>query len=100
MITTNSIIEIFAYLYKEKDKCIERHRHRWEVNPEYYNVLTEHGLVFSGMSPDGKLVEFIELPLHPFFVASQAHNELTSRLETPNPLFYGFVEAAIKHHKA
>lgn len=85
-------------LYK-KDECTERHRHRWEVNPQYHKALTENGLVFSGMSPNGKLVEFIELPSHSFFVASQGHNELKSRLETPNPLFYGFVEAALKHSK-
>ena len=86
-------------LYKN-DECTERHRHRWEVNPEYHQALIQGGLLLSGMSPDGKLVEFIELPSHPFFVASQAHNELKSRLETPNPLFYGFVEAALKHRKA
>lgn len=86
-------------LYKA-DQCSERHRHRWEVNPEYHKILTDNGLLLSGKSPDGKLVEFIELPSHPFFVASQAHNELKSKLENPNPLFYGFVEAAIKHRKA
>lgn len=82
------------------EKCRERHRHRWEVNPEYHKTLQEKGMVFSGMSPDEKLVEFIELKNHPYFVGTQAHNELTSKLEKPNPLFYGFVEAAIKHHKA
>ncbi len=82
------------------DKCRERHRHRYEVNPGFHEELTKNGLLFSGMSPDGKLVEFIELPQHPFFVGTQAHNELTSKLETPNPLFFGFVKAAIKYSKS
>ena len=74
----------------------ERHRHRYEVNPKYHDVLKNHGLVFSGFSPDGTLVEFIELREHPFFVAIQAHPELKSSLLNPAPLFNGFVEAAIK----
>jgi CTP synthase len=73
----------------------ERHRHRYEVNPEYHSSLTEKGMVFSGTSPDGKLVEFIELPHLRFFVATQAHPELKSRMECPAPLFYGFVEACL-----
>lgn len=76
------------------DEAWERHRHRYEVNPAYHDVLLKNGMVFSGSSEDKRLVEFIELPGHPFFVATQAHNELTSRLEKPNPLFYGFVKAA------
>ena len=76
----------------------ERHRHRYEVNPEYHSILEQHGLVISGKSPDGRLAEFIELPDHPYFVATQAHNELTSRLEQPNPLFVGLVRAAIELH--
>lgn len=82
------------------DKCRERHRHRYEVNPEYHKALNDSGMLFSGMSPDGKLVELIELPQHPFFVGTQAHNELTSKLESPNPLFFGFVKAAIKYSKS
>ncbi|RLE45972.1 hypothetical protein DRJ22_03095 [Candidatus Woesearchaeota archaeon] len=74
----------------------ERHRHRYEVNPEYHELLQENGIIFSGMSPDKRLVEFIELKDHPYFAASQAHNELTSRLEKPNPLFYGFIQAALR----
>ena len=73
----------------------ERHRHRYEVNPEYHDVLTENGMIFSGSSQDGRLVEFIELPNHKFFVATQAHPELKSRMETPAPLFYGFVKACL-----
>jgi CTP synthase len=74
----------------------ERHRHRYEVNPAYHGVLARHGLVFSGSSENKRLVEYIELSNHPFFVATQAHNELTSRLEAPNPLFLGFVRAAVQ----
>lgn len=74
----------------------ERHRHRYEVNPEYHKLLTDNGLVFSGMSKNGRLVEFIELPHLKYFVATQAHPELKSRLTKPSPLFYGFVKACLK----
>ncbi len=73
----------------------ERHRHRYEVNPLYHDVLRLNGMVLSGLSPDGKLVEFIELPSHRFFVATQAHPELKSRMDRPAPLFYGFVAACL-----
>ncbi|MBN1833895.1 MAG: CTP synthase (glutamine hydrolyzing) [Deltaproteobacteria bacterium] len=73
----------------------ERHRHRYEVNPDYHQLLTEKGMVFSGCSEDGRLVEFIELPDHKFFTATQAHPELKSRMEFPSPLFYGFVKACL-----
>ncbi len=81
-------------LYGKKDVVYERHRHRYEVNPKYHEILQKHGLVFSGMSPDGRLVEFIELPNHKFFVATQAHPEFTSRFMKPNPLFDGLIKAA------
>ena len=76
----------------------ERHRHRYEVNNEYVKTLEEKGLVFSGTSPDGHLMEFIELPkdIHPFFVGTQAHPEFKSHPTAPHPLFTGFVKAAIK----
>ncbi|MBN2033706.1 MAG: CTP synthase (glutamine hydrolyzing) [Deltaproteobacteria bacterium] len=74
----------------------ERHRHRYEVNPRYHRVIEEKGMVFSGLSKDGRLVEFIELPGHRFFVATQAHPELKSRMEAPAPLFYGFVKACMR----
>ncbi len=74
----------------------ERHRHRYEVNPEYHKILTKNGLVFSGTSRDGRLVEFIELPKLHYFVATQAHPELKSRMERPSPLFYGFVQACMR----
>lgn len=80
-----------------KLEVLERHRHRYEVNPEYHNILQENGLILSGLSPDKTLVEFIELPkeVHPYFVATQAHPELKSTLLNPAPLFKGLVESAI-----
>ncbi len=77
----------------------ERHRHRYEVNNDYRAQLEDAGLVVSGTSPDGHLVEFVELPrhLHPYFVATQAHPELRSRPTRPHPLFTGLVEAALRH---
>lgn len=74
----------------------ERHRHRYEVNPAYHTILEEHGLVFSGVSPDGTLVEFIENPKLTYFVATQAHPELKSSLKKPAPLFYGLIKACLK----
>jgi CTP synthase len=78
-----------------KTEVSERHRHRYEVNPDYHQVLQDNGMVFSGTSLDGRLVEFIELPQLRFFVATQAHPELKSRMESPAPLFYGFVKACL-----
>jgi CTP synthase len=74
----------------------ERHRHRYELNNRYRQVLEDNGMVCSGSSPDGLLVEFVELPaeMHPFFVATQAHPEFKSRPNRPHPLFAAFVEAA------
>lgn len=74
----------------------ERHRHRYEVNPRYHEILERHGMVLSGISPDGKLVEVIELPDHPFFVATQFHPEFKSRPNRPHPLFASFIGAALK----
>jgi CTP synthase len=72
----------------------ERHRHRYEVNPAYHEALSGKGLVFSGLSPDGRLVEIVELEGHPFFMAGQFHPELRSRPTRPHPLFRDFVGAA------
>ena len=77
------------------EEVSERHRHRYEVNPDYHAIVQERGMVFSGTSRDGRLVEFIELPELKFFVATQAHPELKSRMEKPAPLFYGFVKACL-----
>ena len=80
----------------------ERHRHRYEVNNAYRDQLEEAGLRFSGTSPDGSLVEFVELPadVHPYYVATQAHPEFQSRPDRAHPLFAGLVEAAIDAHRA
>ncbi|MEU2126518.1 CTP synthase [Nocardia niwae] len=80
----------------------ERHRHRYEVNNAYRDKVAESGLRFSGTSPDGHLVEFVELPadVHPFFVATQAHPELKSRPTRPHPLFAALISAALKYKAA
>jgi CTP synthase len=74
----------------------ERHRHRWEVNNSYRDVLAEYGLRLSGQSPDGGLVELIELPDHPWFIGCQFHPELKSRPTRPHTLFSGFIGAALR----
>ena len=84
---------IVSKLYGEKEVS-ERHRHRYEVNPEFISKIEKEGLVFSGHSPDKTLMEFIELPKHKFFVATQGHPEFKSRLDNPSPMFYEFVRAA------
>ena len=81
-------------LYKQ-DIISERHRHRYEVNNGYRDLLEQKGMTFAGLSPDGKLVEIIELKDKKFFIASQFHPELKSRPEKPHPLFVGLVEACI-----
>lgn len=78
------------------DVIFERHRHRYEVNNEYRNKLTDAGLVFSGLSPDGMLCEMIEIPGNDWFVACQFHPEFKSRPERPHPLFKGLIAAASK----
>lgn len=84
-----------AYALYGQETIHERHRHRYEVNNDYRNPLTEKGMKLSGISPDGRIVEMCELPDHPFFVATQAHPEFKSRPNRPHPLFKGFVEAAL-----
>jgi CTP synthase len=74
-----------------------RHRHRYEVNPDYWDQLRKGGLVLSGFSADGRRVEIVELPDHPFFVASQFHPEFSSTAESPEPLFMAFIGAAKRH---
>ncbi len=75
----------------------ERHRHRYEVNNDYREKLTANGMKLSGLSPDGNIVEMIEITEHPWFIATQAHPELKSRPNRPHPLFRGFIEAALKY---
>ena len=78
----------------------ERHRHRYEINNAYRKELQDAGLTLSGLSPDGRIVEMIELKSHPFFLATQAHPELKSRPNRPHPLFRGFVAAALEHKRS
>lgn len=77
----------------------ERHRHRYEFNNTYREILAEHGMVYSGLSPDGKLVEVAELSDHPFMIGSQFHPEFLSRPNRPHPLFAGFIQAVTRHRQ-
>ena len=86
-----------AFTLYGQETIQERHRHRYEVNNDYRAALTQKGMKLSGLSPDGRIVEMIEVPEHPFFVATQAHPELKSRPNRPHPLFRGLVEAAITY---
>jgi CTP synthase len=81
-----------------KKEISERHRHRWEVNPDFIKTLMKKGIIFSGTSPNGRLMEIVELPknIHPFFVATQFHPEFKSRPLNPHPLFMEFVKACLK----
>lgn len=93
-----------AYLEEESlarklygsEKVSERHRHRYEVNPQHHSLLRENGLVISGTSKNGRLAEFIEINNHPYFIATQAHPELKSKLSAPAPLFLGLVKACLE----
>jgi CTP synthase len=83
----------------ERDIVSERHRHRYEVNNAYRQTLEDHGMVLSGLSPDGQLVEMAEVADHPWFLGSQFHPELLSRPTRPHPLFREFVRAALAYRK-
>lgn len=90
-----------AYRCYKKEKIMERHRHRYEIptgneNP-YFEQLKAHGLVFSGLSPDGRLAEIVEIPAHPFMIGSQFHPEFLSRPNRPHPLFLAFLKASVKN---
>ena len=76
----------------------ERHRHRYEVNPQYIEEIEKAGMIFSATSPDGRLMEIAELPksMHPFFLGTQFHPEFKSKPDRPHPLFRDFIEAALK----
>ena len=86
-----------AYELYGDETIHERHRHRYEVNNDYREVLRQAGMTLSGISPDGRIVEMIELKEHPFFLATQAHPELKSRPNRPHPLFRAFVAAALEY---
>lgn len=86
-----------AYALYGEETIHERHRHRYEVNNYYREDLLKAGMIFSGLSPDGRIVEMLELPDHPWFIATQAHPEFKSRPNRPHPLFKGFVGAALEY---
>ena len=86
-----------AYKAYKSDYISERHRHRFEVNNKFRKILSENGMIFSGISPDRELVEMIEIPNHPWFLGCQFHPELKSRATKAHPLFRSFIEAAIKY---
>ncbi len=87
--------DTLAYKLYGAEEIDERHRHRWEVNPDYWQPLEKNGLVFSGKSPDGKRMEILELPNQFFFFASQFHGEFKSRPGKPDPEYYGFIKACL-----
>lgn len=89
-----------AYALYGQENISERHRHRYEVNNDYRDILTKNGLVLSGESPDGRIVEMIELKDHPYFVATQAHPEFKSRPDVAHPLFKGLIAAAVKKNQS
>ncbi|ROL56087.1 CTP synthase [Bacteroidetes/Chlorobi group bacterium Naka2016] len=88
-----------AYSVYNQELIYERHRHRYEVNNEFRPLFEKHGMIMSGISPDGSLVEMIELKDHPWFIGVQFHPELKSRAVTGAPLFIGFIKAALRHRK-
>jgi CTP synthase len=88
-----------SYQAYSTEKIEERHRHRYEVNPQYRELFEEKGIRFAGNSQDGKLAEIIEIRNHPWFVAVQFHPEFKSRPLAPHPLFCAFVQAALEHAK-
>ena len=87
--------DTLAFKLYQEDVIYERHRHRYEFNNDYRDLLLKSGYVISGTSPDGRLVEIVELTKHPFFLACQFHPEFQSRPSTPHPLFKGFIQTAI-----
>ena len=91
--------ETKAYALYRSSQISERHRHRYEVNNDFRAELQEKGLTLSGLSPDGRIVEMIELEEHPFYIGTQGHPELKSRPNRAHPLFRGFVKAADEHRK-
>ncbi len=89
-----------AYALYGEEVIHERHRHRYEVNNDFRKVMCEHGLTLSGVSPDGRIVEMLELGSHPWFLATQAHPEFKSRPNRPHPLFRGFIGAALEYQES
>ncbi|HYM29790.1 MAG TPA: CTP synthase [Candidatus Cybelea sp.] len=94
LISGSHVAEIY-----ETNEISERHRHRYEVNIHYKKALEQHGLLFSGMSPDGELPEIVEIPSHPWFIGVQFHPELKSKPFEPHPLFASFIKAAVEQSR-
>lgn len=88
-----------AYRAYKKKKIYERHRHRWEFNMKYFGLMKEQGMKFTGLSPDRKLVEIIEIEAHPFFIVTQFHPEFQSKPFQAHPLFSAFISASLRHKK-
>ena len=88
-----------AYKLYGEENISERHRHRYEVNNYYRGDLEKNGMLLSGLSPDGRIVEMCEIPSHPWFIATQAHPEFKSRPNRPHHLFHGFIGAALDYQK-
>ena len=86
-----------SYKLNGTESIHERHRHRYEVNNDYRQALSDNGMELVGLSPDGHIVEMIEIPDHPWFIGTQAHPEFKSRPNKPHPLFKGFVAASLEH---
>ncbi len=84
-----------AYRYYKKEEILERHRHRYEFNNKYKEIMSKKGMIFSGINPESNLVEIIELDNHPHFIACQFHPEFKSRPTRPHPLFDSFIKASI-----
>jgi len=91
--------DTLAFATYKEDEIIERHRHRYEFNNEYKEIFIKNGMTFSGFSPNGKLVEIVEIKDHPWFIGVQFHPELKSRAVIGHPLFINFVKAALKKQK-
>ena len=89
-----------AQAYGNKQSIDERHRHRYEFNNAYLDQFVDAGMIPTGVNPDSKLVEIVEIPEHPYFVASQFHPEYASTVLNPHPLFVSFVQAAVAHDDA
>ena len=91
--------ETLAFFAYGAESISERHRHRYEFNNDYLTILKEHGLVVSGTSPSGELVEIVEIKDHPWFLGCQFHPEFKSRPMRPHPLFKAYIAAALVQHK-
>ena len=94
----NLVEDSNAFACYQEAEISERHRHRYEFNPEYRRQFTQAGMLATGISPSGELVEVVEIPDHPWFVAVQFHPEFKSKPAAAQPLFKGFIEAALQHH--